>query len=187
MRGAAAQCYGPGLDPQADESGLMTINENEEIVARRVWFRLARLSSQGKAATAAKLAALDLSVPQCDVLTTLTEREGVSQQELAQRLYVTKGNISGLLDRLERLGLVERRATPGDRRQYAIALTDAGRAKAQAAIAIQLDIVARSVGRLPRESLERFEALIVQIRDHLREISADESARDDVSVVDAAE
>ena len=165
----------------------MTSKENEEIVARRVWFRLARLSSQGKAVTAEKLAALDLSVPQCDVLTTLTEREGVSQQELAQRLYVTKGNISGLLDRLERLGLVERRATPGDRRQYAIALTEAGRVKAQAAIAIQLDIVARSVGRLPRESLERFESLIVETRDHLRDISAAESADDGASVADAAQ
>ena len=137
-----------------------------------MWFRLARLSSLGKAVTAEKFAALDLSVPQCDVLTTLTEREGISQQELAQRLYVTKGNISGLLDRLERLGLVERRATPGDRRQYAIALTEAGRAKAQAAIAIQLDIIARSIGKLPKEGLAQFEDLIVQIRDALRAISA---------------
>ena len=70
-------------------------------------------------------------MPQCDVLTTLTEKEGVSQQELAERLYVTKGNISGLLDRLEAAGLVERRAIAADRRQYAIYLTEAGRAVAR--------------------------------------------------------
>jgi len=146
--------------------------QNDEMTARRVWFRLARLSSQAKAVLAEELRAIELSVPQCDVLTTLTEREGVSQQELAQRLYVTKGNISGLLDRLERLGLVERRATPGDRRQYAIALTDAGRAKAQAAIALQLGIIAKSFGRLPQDSLVRFEALLVDVREHLRKIAA---------------
>ena len=58
-----------------------------------------------------RLGEIALSVPQLDVLSTLTEAEGVSQQELATRLYVTKGNISGLLDRLADAGLVERRST----------------------------------------------------------------------------
>ena len=70
--------------------------------AIRVWFRFLRLESRIQSTVAEQLRAIDLSVPQCDVLTTLTEAEGISQQELAQRLYVTKGNISGLLDRLER-------------------------------------------------------------------------------------
>ena len=69
-------------------------------------------------------------------------------------------------------GLVERRATPGDRRQYAIALTDAGRAKAQAAIGLQLGIIAKSFGRLPEDSLALLESLIVDVRDHLRAISS---------------
>ena len=75
-----------------------------------------------------RLRALGLSVPQCDVLTTLSETEGVSQQELASRLYVTKGNISSLLDRLAAAGLVERRTLDGDRRSHAIHLTPEGRA-----------------------------------------------------------
>ena len=75
-----------------------------------------------------RLREIGVSIPQCDVLTTLTEQEGVSQQELATRLYVTKGNISGLIDRLAEAGLVERRSTANDRRQHAIYLTEAGRA-----------------------------------------------------------
>ena len=94
--------------------------------AIRVWFRFLRLESRIQSTVAEQLRAIDLSVPQCDVLTTLTEAEGISQQELAQRLYVTKGNISGLLDRLERAGLVERRSTAADRRQYSIYLTAVG-------------------------------------------------------------
>ena len=82
--------------------------------AIRVWFRFLRLESRIQSTVAERLRAIGLSVPQCDVLTTLTEAEGISQQELAQRLYVTKGNISGLLDRLERRG--SRRA-PLDRRR----------------------------------------------------------------------
>ena len=53
--------------------------------------------------------------------------EGMSQQALAERLYVTKGNISGLIDRLVAAGLVERRPIVADKRQYALYLTAAGR------------------------------------------------------------
>ena len=112
--------------------------------------------------------AIDLSVPQCDVLTTLTEAEGISQQELAQRLYVTKGNISGLLDRLARAGLVERRSTAADRRQYAVYLTAPGRAAAERAIALQHELIAATLGRLPAENLAEFETLLIATRDLVR-------------------
>src|SRR5271157_2198723 len=93
----------------------------------RVWFRLIRLEARMQAAVGERLREIGVSIPQCDVLTTLTEQEGVSQQELAQRLYVTKGNISGLLDRLETAAFVERRPAESDRRQHAIYLTEKGR------------------------------------------------------------
>src|SRR6202453_1677305 len=83
-----------------DESGMM--NPKAEDLAVRVWFRFLRLESRLQFAVSERLREIGLSVPQCDVLTTLTEAEGVSQQDLAKRLYVTKGNISGLLDRLPR-------------------------------------------------------------------------------------
>ena len=76
----------------------------------RVWFRIIRLEARMQVAVAERLRRIGVSIPQCDILTTLTEQEGVSQQELAKRLYVTKGNISGLLDRLESAGFVERRS-----------------------------------------------------------------------------
>ena len=66
----------------------------------RVWFRFVRLETRIRLAMTNRLKAVGLSIAQCDVLTTLTEREGLSQQDLAERLYVTKGNISGLIDRL---------------------------------------------------------------------------------------
>ena len=97
----------------------------------RVWFRLIRLEARMQAAVSERLREIGVSIPQCDVLTTLTEQEGVSQQELATRLYVTKGNISGLIDRLAEAGLVERRSIASDRRQHAIYLTEAGRRMAE--------------------------------------------------------
>ena len=136
--------------------------------AIRVWFRFLRLESRIQSTVAEQLRAIDLSVPQCDVLTTLTEAEGISQQELAQRLYVTTGNISGLLDRLERAGLVERRSTAADRRQYSIHLTASGRAAAERAIALQHALIAATLGRLPAEKIAEFETLLIATRDLVR-------------------
>jgi DNA-binding MarR family transcriptional regulator len=134
----------------------------------RVWFRLMRLETRMRTAVADGLRQLGLSVPQCDVLTTLTEEEGVSQQDLAKRLYVTKGNISGLIDRLVAAGLVERRATAADKRQHAIFLTAAGRSAAEEAIACQQRFVARTIGRLPADDLSTLERLLIATRDLVR-------------------
>lgn len=136
--------------------------------AERVWFRLLRLDTRMHAHIADRLRTIGLSVPQCDVLTTLTEREGVSQQELAERLYVTKGNISGLIDRLVAAGLVERRRLDGDRRSHAIFLTQPGRASADAGIAIQKQFVEETLGRLSEEDLLRLDNLLVSVRDAVR-------------------
>lgn len=140
--------------------------------ALRVWFRLIRLESRIRVAVAERLRGVDLSVPQCDVLTTLSEREGVSQQDLAERLYVTKGNVSGLVDRLVQAGLVERRAIAGDRRSYAMHLTPEGRRLAERGIAIQRDFVAQTLGRLAPADLSELDRLIVLWRDLARAVDA---------------
>jgi len=149
-----------------------------DIDALRVWFRLIRLHTRSRMAVANRLRAFDLSVPQCDVLTTLTEREGLSQQELAARLYVTKGNISGLIDRLVANGLVERRALAGDRRSHAIHLTPAGRELARRGIEAQKDFVSQTFGRITPERLALFEELLVEVRELVRtqDQAAEESA-----------
>ncbi len=144
------------------------MDSRDQAEAVRVWYRLIRLETRMRVAVSEGLRKIDLSVPQCDVLTTLTEKEGVSQQDLAQRLYVTKGNISGLIDRLALAGLVERRSIAGDKRQHAIYLTQSGRAAAEAAIGVQHALIARTFGKLPPEKLASFEELLIATRDLLR-------------------
>ncbi len=136
--------------------------------AIRLWYRMIRLQARMNIAVAARLKEFGLSIPQCDVLSTLTEGEGMSQQELASRLYVTKGNISGLVDRLVAAKLVERRPTECDRRSYAIYLTPAGRRLAHLAIEAQHDFVIATLGKMNRQKLSDFEALVIETRDLLR-------------------
>ncbi|WP_348272858.1 MarR family transcriptional regulator [Beijerinckia sp. 28-YEA-48] len=115
-----------------------------------------------------RLREIGLSVPQCDILTTLTEQEGMSQQDLARRLYVTKGNISGLVDRLVAATLVERRTIPGDRRSHAIFLTEAGRSIATEAIVVQKRFVEETFAKMAPDRLAEFEKLVIEVRDLVR-------------------
>ena len=144
----------------------------EPLDANRVWFRLIRLHGIMSAAFSKRLREINLSIPQCDVLTTLMEREGVSQQDLAERLYVTKGNISGLIDRLATAGLVERRTLNGDRRTHAIHLTPEGLRLAQLGLATQRAFLADTLGSLSQEQLAQMDALFVQTSEILRKSEA---------------
>ncbi len=78
----------------------------------RIYFRFIRLHQRVFSEMGQTLKPTGLSIPQFDVLSTLTEQQGLSQSDLAARLYVTKGNVSGLIDRLVEAGLVERRSAP---------------------------------------------------------------------------
>ncbi len=69
-----------------------------------------------------------LTAAQYNVLNVLAaSAEGLSQRELGDILVVDRSNVTGLLDRLEKAGLVKRTDHPSDRRVYRVSLTTAGR------------------------------------------------------------
>ena len=70
---------------------------------------------------------LDLTVEQWSILVHLWKYDGVSQQELSNRTFRDKPSITRLVDNLEKLGLVERRASETDRRINRIYLTEKGK------------------------------------------------------------
>ena len=67
-----------------------------------------------------------LTGPQSAVLRTLVKYGSLSSASLSRRLYVTPANITGIIDRLERRGLVERTRKKGDRRIGLVKLTESG-------------------------------------------------------------
>jgi len=68
-----------------------------------------------------------LTDTQFNILMILSERrDGLSQQELSEHLIVTKSNVVGLIDRLEKSGYVSRNPHPTDRRFNQIVLTRKG-------------------------------------------------------------
>lgn len=87
----------------------------------------------GKAAQQVTRRARELLAPfgvtpvQYAVLKVLGDTGGLSGAELGQRMVLDSASITGVVDRLEALGLVERRADPGDRRAQQIVATQRAR------------------------------------------------------------
>jgi len=67
-----------------------------------------------------------LTAPQSGVLRSLASNGPISSAQLSRELYVTPSNITGIIDRLEKKGLVQRVRKEGDRRVALITLTQAG-------------------------------------------------------------
>lgn len=88
------------------------------------WLRMARVVHRTMRASAELLRARGLTPAQFDVIAQLGAARGPTQQELADRLLVTQGNVCQLLGGLEKKGLVERRREGRSNRVF---LTPAGR------------------------------------------------------------
>jgi DNA-binding MarR family transcriptional regulator len=91
--------------------------------ASLAWLRLARVYQKIDRASTAYLREHGLSHAQFDVLARVARQEGLTQQELADALLVTKGNVCQVLDRMERAGWIVRRPEGRANRVY---LTDEG-------------------------------------------------------------
>ena len=69
---------------------------------------------------------LGLTGPQFDVLAELGGTEGLTCAELGEATLITKGTLTGVLDRMEGKGLLERLGVEGDRRAIHLRLTAKG-------------------------------------------------------------
>ena len=74
-----------------------------------------------------KLAGYSVTPPQWGVLVALWEQDGLSLSELAKRSFFDGPTMTGIVDRLEKANLVERRRDSTDRRVISVYLTDEGR------------------------------------------------------------
>jgi len=81
-----------------------------------------------EAYSATDIRALGLTPPQFDVIATLGNTPGMTATELGEKTLITKGTLTGVVDRLVDRGWVERAAHGSDRRCQIVRLTPAGEA-----------------------------------------------------------
>src|SRR2546425_5333408 len=131
----------------------MTLAERD---ACRAWQLLMRFFFAQRAHLPVSGAEFDLSPAQCHVLHLIEPGRPLPMSRLAETLSCDASNVTGLVDRLESRGLVQRRPSPDDRRVKVLHLTPTGsRLRAQ--------LLRRMAGRslpLARLSLDEQRTLV---------------------------
>jgi len=112
-------------------------------------------------------AALGMTGPQRLVVRIVGRFPGIPAGHLAALLHVHPSTLTGVLQRLDRQGLVRRRADPRDRRRSLISLTDSGRD-----VDIETDgtieaAVQRTLGRIPPKKLVAIREVLSTLADEL--------------------
>ncbi|MDX2162084.1 MAG: MarR family transcriptional regulator [bacterium] len=136
--------------------------------AARLWALLFKLVLDGEKRVAALLHTHHLTTPQFYVLKTLIEQHGRCPiGQIAHLHSLTNATMTGLVSRLESMGLVEREPNSADRRSVMVILTPAGQARfdaVQAALSGHLRALLALLPDADRESLlrdvERYAAII---------------------------
>lgn len=96
-------------------------------IDKSIGFLLSKAYQRVWAIMREEIESYDLTPPQFGLLAFLWQQDGLTQVELSEKGQIDRTTIGGLIDRLEKLGLVERRPHPHDRRAYKIHLTDRGK------------------------------------------------------------
>jgi DNA-binding MarR family transcriptional regulator len=95
----------------------------------RLWLRLLTCTTLIEGEIRRRLRdSFDVTLPRFDLLAQLDKApNGMTLGELSQRMMVSNGNVTGLSERLVEQGLLDRRASPTDRRAQIVSLTAEGR------------------------------------------------------------
>ncbi len=128
-----------------------------------VAFLLVQLGFQAGRQFGERLAPLGLEQRQAGMLVRLAANEGKSQQAIAALLGINATQMVFLVDELERLGLVERRRNPADRRSHALYLTGPGRAMLARVRAVTADHEASITAGLTGEEPDQLLTLLRRI------------------------
>jgi DNA-binding MarR family transcriptional regulator len=151
-------------DPQADRRRAA-----EEVLSQ---FALALGSL--RCAGSQRLVRMGISMTHFHVLTLLRHHEAMPMGRLADILDVSMSNATGIIDRMEERGLVERVRVPDDRRIVLVRPTQAGLDLVDEVELVKNEIMIRALARLDDDQITRLRAAASDIAAALeREMASD--------------
>ncbi|WP_104373213.1 MarR family winged helix-turn-helix transcriptional regulator [Desulfocucumis palustris] len=146
-------------------SGKMNTNFDIE---GSLGFLIAKCHQKGFQIFREKLLPHNLTPPQFGLLAFLWKKDGQSQIQLGTAMEMDRTTTSGVIDRLENLGLVSRRNHPEDRRVFMIFLTEAGRELEHNLSHLSLESSAELAANLSAGEKETLLGLLKKIRGEVK-------------------
>ena len=129
----------------------------------RLWLRALTFTNMVEQRVRTRLRVeFDVTLPRFDVMAALYDapEEGLSMGEVSSRLKVSNGNVTGIVERLKKEGLIQRRTKPDDRRSQLVRLTDSGRTTFEEMAEAHERWVASMLSGLSEEEVEQLKYLL---------------------------
>ncbi|MBU3540043.1 MarR family winged helix-turn-helix transcriptional regulator [Polynucleobacter sp. UB-Tiil-W10] len=108
---------------------------------------------------------LGLTLTQFDVIATLGNQPPMSCKQLGEKTLVTKGTLTGVLERLEVKGLIQRQLNAKDARSQLIGLTQEGQALFEKVFPVHLEYLNQAFKKLTPEQLKQLEESLKLLKD----------------------
>ena len=137
------------------------------------WLAVVRTYQTCSETLSLRLKPLGIKLAQHDVLMHLLLSQTSSQQQLAERSYVTKSHMSALLIEMQALGWIDRVGSETDKRSKLIALTEPGMTLAQQAWQVQERVIHVMMTSLTDAQIEDLQQFSVRAHKDLRAMQAD--------------
>lgn len=137
----------------------------------RLWLKLLKASAGVEAELRRRLRAeFNSTLPRFDVMAALARApDGLRMSEISERLRVSNGNVTGIVERLVDEGLALRLAVPGDRRATRARLTAQGQKVFQAQAAAHEKWIDELLGSLASEDLGALSARLDRLLSQLEQ------------------
>jgi MarR family transcriptional regulator, lower aerobic nicotinate degradation pathway regulator len=137
-------------------------------IEKSVGFLLAKAYQRAWALFKEELDGRDMTPPQFGLMGFLWQQDGLTQVELSEKSQVDRTTVGGLIDRLEKIGMVERQPHPLDRRAYQIRLTAKGHAMEQPLTEMAQRATARFTAGLKQEDVGELVRILEILRGERR-------------------
>src|SRR6266511_1560140 len=136
----------------------------------RLWLRLLTCEMLIETEVRRRLRdSFDVTLPRFDLMAQLDRApNGMTLGELSQRMMVTNGNVTGLVDRLVAQGLISRRPSPRDRRAQLVSLTAEGRRFFRAMARANGDWIADMLADLSSDEIDALMRLLAKTKASAR-------------------
>lgn len=106
----------------------------------------------------------DLTPAQFDVIATLGNTPGMYMGEISDKTLITKGTLTGVVDRLEKKGLVQREVPLENRRSIIVKLTPAGEAVFEEVFPAHISDMKQRFEQLDSSELELLRVMLKRLR-----------------------
>ena len=151
-----------------------TIARADDHRALRIWLRLLTCTQLIERQVRSRLREqFATTLPRFDLMAQLERyREGLKMNELSRLLMVTGGNVTAIVDQLEKEGLVERFDEPADRRAFRIHLTRAGEKTFTEMARAHEEWVVELLAGMNRRDQDELLRLLAKVKQHAVEVTS---------------